>query len=72
MREARQHQRHRPEATPLHSIVRDYLETFLSAASEDHGKPLPRYVEAELREYLACGILAHGFLGVVEGARHLV
>jgi len=62
VREARQHQRHRPEATPLHAIVRDNLETFLASAREDHGKPLPRYVESELREYLAWGILAHGFL----------
>ncbi|MBM4363690.1 MAG: transposase, partial [Deltaproteobacteria bacterium] len=62
MRAARQHQRHRPESTPLHAVVRDHLETFLAAAREDHGKALPRYVEAEMRAYLACGILAHGFL----------
>ena len=28
----------------------------------ERGKPLPRYVEEELRRYPRCGILAHGFL----------
>ncbi|MFS8066866.1 MAG: transposase zinc-binding domain-containing protein [Byssovorax sp.] len=32
---------------------------------EERGKALPRYVEEELRRYLRCGILAHGFLRVV-------
>jgi hypothetical protein len=36
-------------------------ERFLSKAREEHDRPLPYYVENELREYLKCGILAHGF-----------
>ena len=31
-------------------------------AREKHERGLPGYVEKELREYLKCGILAHGFL----------
>lgn len=53
--------RHQPEATPLYPIVRDHLEDFLAVARERSGRPLPRYVEDEFREYLRCGILAHGF-----------
>lgn len=52
---------HRPEETLLHQTLREHLETFLARARErDH--PVPRFVERELRGYLACGVLAHGFL----------
>jgi hypothetical protein len=51
----------RPEQTRLHQTVRENLETFLARARErDH--PVPRFVERELRAFLACGVLAHGFL----------
>jgi hypothetical protein len=51
----------RPEQTLLHQTVREHLETFLARARKrDH--PVPRFVERELREFLACGVLAHGFL----------
>ncbi len=46
----------------LHSLVREHLETFLAHARETYGAPLPKYVEAELREYLPCAGFAHGFL----------
>ncbi|MCP5058784.1 MAG: transposase, partial [bacterium] len=47
--------------TVLHEVVREQLESFLASAREgDH--PAPRFIEQELRAYLRCGILAHGFL----------
>ena len=50
----------------LHAVVRDHLETFLEDARHRsaHGFGVPRHVERELRNYLACGILAHGFCRV--------
>ncbi|MDF2698047.1 MAG: hypothetical protein K0S65_6430 [Labilithrix sp.] len=46
----------------LHSLVREHLETFLAHARETYGAPLPKYVEDEFREYLRCGVFAHGLL----------
>lgn len=40
-----------------------HLETFL-ARLRASDRQLPRHVEQELRAYLECGILAHGFLGL--------
>ena len=56
------YQRHQPEHTVLYKIVQENLETFLKAVHEECGRPLPDFVEKEFREYLSCGILAHGFL----------
>jgi hypothetical protein len=53
--------RHQPEATVLYRIVAQHLETFLAEAREHYDKPLPGYVEKELREYLRCGLLPYGF-----------
>ena len=50
-----------PEQTLLHRIVGEQLESFLSRARET-GQPAPRFIEQELRAYLRCGVLAHGFL----------
>ncbi len=50
-----------PEQTFLHRIVGEQLESFLSRARET-GQPAPRFIEQELRAYLRCGVLAHGFL----------
>jgi len=55
------YERHRPEETRLHTVVREQLESFLAHA-RDREHPVPRFVEQELRAYLRCGILAHGFL----------
>jgi hypothetical protein len=52
---------HRPEQTFLHRTVREQLETFLARARE-RNHPAPRFVEREFRNFLACGVLAHGFL----------
>jgi hypothetical protein len=52
----------RPTKTVLYSVVRDYLETFLTHARNSYEAPIPRYVEDELRGYLKCGVFAHGFV----------
>jgi hypothetical protein len=53
--------RRTPEQTLLHRVVREQLETFLARATA-RGQAPPRFIEQELRAYLRCGILAHGFL----------
>ncbi len=46
----------------LHTVVRAHLETFLrDAAHRAEGAGLPRFVEREFRDFLTCGVLAHGF-----------
>ena len=46
----------------LHTVVRAHLETFLrEAAHRADGAGLPRFVEQEFRQFLTCGVLAHGF-----------
>ncbi len=46
----------------LHTVVRAHLETFLrEAARRGEGAGLPRFVEQEFRQFLTCGVLAHGF-----------
>jgi hypothetical protein len=56
----------RPAATLLHRVVREHLETYLATAAgnDEHGHGVPAHVEAAFREYLKCGILAHGFARV--------
>ena len=48
--------------TVLHELVREHLETFLEHARDTYGAPVPPYVEGEFREYLRCGVFAHGFV----------
>ena len=57
------YRRRRPETTSLYRIVQEHLETYLPLAHEADpmGDGVPDYVEDELRSYLRCGILAHGF-----------
>ncbi|MDX2447229.1 MAG: transposase zinc-binding domain-containing protein [Desulfobacterales bacterium] len=44
-------------------MLRENLESFLAfAQTAEHA--VPRHVEAELREYLKCGVLGHGFVRV--------
>jgi len=51
-----------PERGVLHTVVRTHLETFLrEAARRADGAGLPQFVEQEFREFLTCGVLAHGF-----------
>ena len=56
-----EYERHKPEQTLLHEVVREQLESFLSRAREQ-GSPVARFVERELRAYLDCGVLARGFI----------
>ena len=51
----------RPTETVLYGLVRQHLESFLAHAREHYDGGLPRYVEAELRAYLDCGVFARGF-----------
>jgi hypothetical protein len=53
--------RRRPEDGVLHIVLREHLESFLVETRACHGEGLPAFVERELREFLACGILASGF-----------
>lgn len=52
----------RPTDTVLHTVVREHLATFLRFTRDTYEKPLPRYVENELRAYLKCGVFEHGFV----------
>jgi hypothetical protein len=60
---AQPYRRRRPETTTLHRIVRENLESYLALANEADpmGDGVPAHVEKEFRDYLKCGILAHGF-----------
>ena len=65
-----EYERHEPEKTLLHEVVREQLESFLARSSRD-GAPVARFVEREIRAYLECGVLAHGFLRVhCDGCGH--
>jgi hypothetical protein len=57
------YERRRPEETVLYGVVQQELETFLARA-RSRDRTVPRFVERELRAYLRCGILAHGFVRV--------
>jgi len=56
-----EYQRHEPESTALYAIVREHLDPFLRYTREHYARPLPPYVERELRRYLDCGVLSNGF-----------
>jgi hypothetical protein len=54
------YERRRPEKTPLHRIISENLESWLEWR-EAAERPVPGYVEEELRGYLQCGLLCFGF-----------
>ena len=59
------YRRRDPQAGVLYQVLAEHLETFLSRADGDGTLPgLPRFVARELRAYLRCGILCHGFARV--------
>jgi hypothetical protein len=62
---AHPHPPYRPRDTEhsvLHAIIREHLEPFLREASDRGDESgLPRFVEQVFREFLTCGVLAHGF-----------
>ncbi len=55
--------RRRSEESVLYGVVQQELEGFLARAAAGD-RPVARFVERELRGFLRCGILAHGFLRV--------
>lgn len=57
------YERRAPEQSALYRVVQQHLESFLAHAREadESSSGLPRFVERELRGFLRCGILAHGF-----------
>ena len=65
---ARDHAMYRPrhaEASVLHAVIRQHLEDFLrTAADRADGAGLPEFIAREFREFLPCGVLAHGFARV--------
>jgi hypothetical protein len=61
--DACEYRRREPEQQILHKALCENLETFLDRVrTEDFD--LPDHVAKELREYLACGVLARGFVRV--------
>ena len=56
----RRYERRRPEKTPLHKIISENLASWLEWRDVAE-RPVPGYVEDELRGYLECGILCFGF-----------
>ena len=62
---AHPHRTYQPRDTEhsvLHAVIREHLEPFLREPSDrGDGHGLPRFVEQEFREFLTCGVLAHGF-----------
>ena len=57
------YRRRTPESEPLYEVLAGHLQTFL-AQVRSADRQLPAYVERELRAYLECGILVHGFMRV--------
>ena len=51
------------EDSPIYQTVAKNLETFLSD-HQQRDRPVPFFVERELRAFLNCGIPSHGFLRV--------
>ena len=58
--ERRTFERHRPEDTTLHRVVRENVQTLYAALAEQ-GTQLPSFVRDELDGYLSCGLLTRGF-----------
>lgn len=55
--------RRHPKEGVLYGVVQQELKSFLARA-QARERPVPRFVERELRASLQCGILAHGFTRV--------
>ncbi|MEY4577325.1 MAG: hypothetical protein RL701_2028 [Pseudomonadota bacterium] len=60
----RSYQRRRPEQGVLFRVLDEHLDGFLNqaaAATDDELGGVPGFVQNELRDYLACGVLSRGF-----------
>ena len=62
------YRRRDPTATLLYELLQEHVETFLAELDALPGSGLPRFVRRELRGFLECGVLAHGFARVHCGA----
>jgi hypothetical protein len=50
------------EHTVLYRVIDEHLDAFLETVRRHaDGAPLPDFVEQEFRDFLTCGVLAHGF-----------
>jgi hypothetical protein len=50
------------EHAVLHRVIDEHLDAFLETARRHaDGSSLPDFVEQEFRDFLTCGVLAHGF-----------
>jgi hypothetical protein len=60
---SRCYQRRTPEGGVLFKVLRENLGTFLAEASaaESGTAGVPMFLQKELRNYLSCGVLSHGF-----------
>jgi len=59
------HQRHEPEKTVLYEAISQNWKTFLGNLETDpESFGIPKYVKNEMKAYLKCGLLQHGFLRV--------
>src|SRR5713101_1968522 len=64
-RASERYQPRHAEASVLHGVIRDHLDEFLRAAADRaDGAGLPEFTTREFREFLTCGVLAHGFARV--------
>ena len=51
-----------PGRSVLYRVVDEHLDAFLDAAAHHaDGARLPKFVEQVFRDFLTCGVLAHGF-----------
>ena len=58
-----EYRRREPEQALLHRALCAHLETFLNRVHTEDSA-MPDHVVKELREYLTCGVLAHGFVRI--------
>jgi len=74
MRRARErYQPRHAEASVLHGVIRDHLDDFLRAAADRaDGAGLPEFIARECREFLTCGVLAHGLARVAGTGGHWI
>ena len=50
------------EHAVLYRVIEEHLDAFLATARQNgDGASLPAFVEQEFRDFLTCGVLAHGF-----------
>ena len=56
------YERRRPEKSALYGIVAEHAETvFAEAEARSEGGGYPKYVKDEVRAFIGCGLLQHGF-----------